>query len=162
MYQYQPLKNHLAAQPSPQVTMSFSQIERVLGRPLPPSARGVSKRQWWANTDTHSQAKAWLEAGRTAKLDIRNDAVTFVRQESRKEASEDHVLVPRARLTPAAIRLLEDIAEETSVELGEATATLLNQAALKRRRETLDWFARNTVPSSVSSADLVRADRDAH
>lgn len=160
MHQYEPLRSHLAQQGKSPVTMTFEQIERLLGRPLPPSARGHSMRQWWANTDTHSQAKAWLEAGRKAKLDARKKAVTFVPDRGPPSAP-DQLTVPRDRLTPAALRLLEDVAEETSVEIGEAMARLLNQAALRRRRETLDWFARHTVPSAVSSAELVRADRDA-
>lgn len=161
MYRYQPLQSHLRGQAAPKVTMSFSQIERVLGRPLPPSARGDSKRQWWANTDTHSQAKAWLAAGRRARLDVASDTVTFVREADDARREGDQLSVPRRRLTPAAVRLLEDVAEQTSADLGEAMAALLNEAARRRQGEALDWFARNTVPSSISSADLVREDRDA-
>lgn len=163
MYHYAPLKSHLAAQSAERVPMTFAEIERVLGRPLPPSAKGKSTRQWWANTHTHSQAKSWLDVGRTAKLDAEGQAVTFIRSqpETRVGVSLDRdlVLTP-GRLTAAAIRLLDDVAEEESVDRAEAVALLLNRAALRRRRATLDWFEQNTVSSPVSSADLIRADRD--
>lgn len=165
MYHYAPLRSHLSAQTSEQVSMTFTEVERVIGRSLPPSARGKSIRQWWANTDTHSQAKAWLGAGRIAKLDVEREAVTFVRSSRGTPASSEidqTVVVSRDQLTAAAIRLLEDIAEEQGVGLGGAMASLLNQAALRRRRETLDWFAQNTLASKMTSAELVRADRDAH
>jgi hypothetical protein len=164
MYHYAPLKSHLSALNVERVSMTFMEVERVLGRPLPPSARGKSIRQWWANTDTHSQAKAWLEAGRIAKLDAEREAVTFVRSSRMSTTAETDrtVVVSRDQLTPAAIRLLEDIAEEQGVGLGAAMTSLLNQAALRRRRETLDWFAQNTLVSKTTSAELIRADRDAH
>jgi hypothetical protein len=121
-------------------------------------------RQWWANTDTHSQAKAWLAAGRVAKLDASKKTVTFIRAPQRpsilKSVGGD-VLVPGRQLNPAAVRMLEDIAEEKDIDVGEALATFVNEAALRRRRETLDWFARNTKTSDVTSAELIRSDRDA-
>lgn len=163
MYHYSPLKSHLAAQSDDRIPLTFAEIEQILGRPLPPSAKGKSTRQWWANTQTHSQAKSWLDVGRTAKLDVDGQAVTFVRmpKEPRPEERPDMVLdLHLDRLTAAAIRLLDDVAEEESVGREEAMAILLNQAALRRRRATLDWFEQNTVASPVSSAELIRADRD--
>jgi CBS domain-containing protein len=42
--------------------LGFSDIESVLGQPLPPSAR--EHRSWWANdSGTHRQSRAWLGAG---------------------------------------------------------------------------------------------------
>ena len=40
MYHYAPLKSHLAGQAADRIPMTFAEIERVLGRPLPPSAKG--------------------------------------------------------------------------------------------------------------------------
>lgn len=48
----------------PQVTMSFKEIEAVIGAPLPRSA--FTYREWWSNQKEYSnrpQAKAWLNAG---------------------------------------------------------------------------------------------------
>lgn len=47
-----------------QVTMSFKEIEAVIGAPLPRSA--FTYREWWSNQKEYSsrpQAKAWLAAG---------------------------------------------------------------------------------------------------
>lgn len=42
--------------------LAFVELERILGRPLPASAR--RHRPWWGNNDRSPQAKAWLGAGR--------------------------------------------------------------------------------------------------
>ena len=57
-----------------------SQIERVVGAPLPASARRHCA--WWANEriGTHSHARAWLDAGyETRDLDVNGATVEFVR-----------------------------------------------------------------------------------
>ena len=159
---YEPLQSYLANSKDASVEMSYEEIERLLGRPLPRTAYGDNKRQWWANTETHSQALAWLRAGRKAKLDVRRQKVAFVREQSPEAAASrpgDSIVL--AGLAPDALRLLQDVAEDRDTSLGEAAATLLNQMARRRRQATLDWFAANTTPSSVTRAELVRADRDA-
>ena len=59
--------------------MSFSEIERILGLPLPPSAR--AHREWWANdASPFRQSWAWLEAGwETRDLDMVGELVRFMR-----------------------------------------------------------------------------------
>lgn len=58
---YYPLHEYLRplAQGEP-ITLTFDEIEAILGASLPPSAR-VS-RAWWANSTT-PQGQAWLDAG---------------------------------------------------------------------------------------------------
>ena len=72
---YDSLKRHLAQSGRGPLRMSFSEVERVLGFPLPKSARTYDA--WWldksANT-THSHAKAWLDAGRQVERVDRNAA----------------------------------------------------------------------------------------
>ena len=48
---YQPLAAYLAGLPpeTTRVTLSFPEIEAILGEPLPPSAAIV---RWWSNTRT--------------------------------------------------------------------------------------------------------------
>src|ERR1700739_970330 len=59
---YQPLKEFLIQQFDDTITVSFSRIEEILGRKLPPTA--YENPTWWTNNPTgHSQAKAWLGAG---------------------------------------------------------------------------------------------------
>jgi hypothetical protein len=45
----------------PPLTLSFAEIERIIGRALPPSAR--RHRAWWANSPSHPVARQWLAAG---------------------------------------------------------------------------------------------------
>ena len=78
---YQPLGDYLAALPAKAttVTLTLSQIEALLGSPLPASAWLPS---WWASTAVwRPQARAWSTAGWrvAAALEARPWAVTFVR-----------------------------------------------------------------------------------
>jgi len=81
--EYKPLQNWLKTQPTTktQIVLNFRQIEKILGRKLPPSA--YKYRVWWLDQseDTrHSQAFAWLNAGwQVEALDLENEAVTFKR-----------------------------------------------------------------------------------
>lgn len=62
---YAPLSSYLASLPESQTeaTLTFGQIEAILGARLPPSAR--SYQAWWANQrqGSHVEAAAWLDAG---------------------------------------------------------------------------------------------------
>jgi len=75
---YQPLHDHLLFSGSDRVEMTFADVERVVGRPLPLSAR--RRTAWWSNNaEGHVQAQAWLNASyRTADLDLAAERVTFV------------------------------------------------------------------------------------
>ena len=61
----QPLRDYLE-HASPPVTLSFADVERILGRPLPPSAR--KHRAWWANSPSQTLARQWLAAGWKAEM----------------------------------------------------------------------------------------------
>ena len=184
---YEPLRAHLASVSDPVVVMTYDEIEKLLGRKLPPTAYGDSWRQWWANTETHSQALAWLRAGwRVTRPDLVNRTVEFRRRadmlnpsmdRSASETPNGHgltiaasasdsdackgIAVSREHLTPSALRMIEDAAEESGGDLGRAMAELLNSAAMARRRQLLDWFAENAPQSGTSSVRLIREDRDA-
>lgn len=154
---YAPLERRLADADHDTVTLSFDEIERLLGRKLPQSAYDERiKRQWWANTDTHSQARAWLKTGRKARLNVAENQVTFVRDDAARDLS-----VTDAALTPAARQLLRVVARDRGVDPSTAIAILLNEAARNRREAILQWFDKNARPSASSSVELVREDRDA-
>jgi hypothetical protein len=72
------------------VTLSFSQIETVIGDKLPPSS---NQRQWWENPEDYkdrSQAKAWLDAGfKVSNVDLSNEWVEFSRNNIVKKSKED-------------------------------------------------------------------------
>lgn len=80
---YAPLATHLASIPSTTLTATFSytEIEDILGDALPATARGKHARSWWANTETHSQGKAWLAIGwKTANVNPEAETVEFRRK----------------------------------------------------------------------------------
>jgi hypothetical protein len=69
MGRYDKLKHFLKSAKFTDVDLTFSDIEKVLGRALPPSA--YKHRAWWSNNpDNNVMANAWLEAGyQTADVD---------------------------------------------------------------------------------------------
>jgi hypothetical protein len=76
---YRALHDHLRRITTASVTMTFSEVEKVLGNQLPPSAH--KHPAWWANeTDgRHLHARAWTEAGWKARPDLGAKCVTFVK-----------------------------------------------------------------------------------
>lgn len=65
---YAPLAAYLSEQAQPEFSLSFDEIEAVIGVPLPTSAE---RPQWWANTvaaHTNVQREAWRAAGYDAFL----------------------------------------------------------------------------------------------
>ncbi len=81
------LAAHLEQQPGTRYTMSFADVERVIGHPLPPSSKPGHRvfRQWWQNslspTSRHVQARrGWIAAGwEVDSLDPVLGTVTFRR-----------------------------------------------------------------------------------
>lgn len=57
---YRNLQKWLENNSSERITLTFSEIERIMGFALPESAKTYTA--WWANDSSHSQA-VWLEAG---------------------------------------------------------------------------------------------------
>lgn len=79
MSKYAPLTRNLAARNTARVVMRFDEIERLLGFPLPQSAR--LHRPWWANSrHGHAQARSWLDAGYESRaVDLEAEKLEFVR-----------------------------------------------------------------------------------
>lgn len=76
---YYPLFAHLQQAAGEPVTLTFSQIEQMLGSSLPGSAR--QRAGWWSNRSQGAvQAAAWMGAGyHVAKVDLAAQAVRFAR-----------------------------------------------------------------------------------
>ena len=56
------LKNYLQKSCHPMISLSFEQIEQIIGFILPKSASKFAE-SWWNNTEGSSQAISWLSAG---------------------------------------------------------------------------------------------------
>jgi hypothetical protein len=75
---YYPLQRYLEAMADAEVTLSFAELEVIIGGPLPQTAL---LRSWWANRRTQPQGRAWLTAGwQTSTVQTRQRRVTFVRR----------------------------------------------------------------------------------
>lgn len=71
---YEPLYQHLRRSGKDALTLTFAEIERLVGG-LPGSASG---RAWWSNRQNALQAGAWMEAGyHVVELDTGRKRVTF-------------------------------------------------------------------------------------
>jgi len=176
---YQPLRQHLTGAASDRIRLSFAEIERILCFSLPHSARQYAP--WWANTGgSHIQADAWMNAGwRTAQVDVPGEQVTFerisrgpspaapeapqpgVEDSGAPFARDDMIVINKASLRGGAIRMLEDHCEAHGGDLAGAATSLLNEAALERRRQLLDWIRANAPKVPGDSTDMIREDRDA-
>ncbi|HET9026740.1 MAG TPA: hypothetical protein VFN07_04345 [Trueperaceae bacterium] len=77
---YAPLHRHLAgvSKELKSYEMSFDEITTVMGAGLPQSAQ--DHRAWWANTESHSQALAWISAGwKVDGVDLNHRLIHFTR-----------------------------------------------------------------------------------
>lgn len=74
---YDPLETYLSHQSAAAVPMKFEEIEALIGRPLPASAR--KHRAWWSNNPSNSViTHAWLGAGyRSEQVDMAGHRLTF-------------------------------------------------------------------------------------
>jgi len=78
MRKYRPLGEYLVKQHEVVVSLTFQQIEQILGFALPPSA--YSQRAWWANSPSHPQAGSWLNVGwKVSKVDLEKMTALLVR-----------------------------------------------------------------------------------
>jgi DNA-binding transcriptional regulator YiaG len=74
---YQPLLEYLRRSDRPEVTLTFAQIEAIIGEALPDSAR--TKKAWWSNrTKGALQSTAWMGAGFLAEnINLSTEQATF-------------------------------------------------------------------------------------
>ena len=77
---YDPLTRYLADLTADEVTLTFAEIEAIVGVPLPPSARNPN---FWSNAPSGIfRDRPWVRAGwRMARTQLRGEwlAVTFAR-----------------------------------------------------------------------------------
>lgn len=83
---YAPLAAFLQSQPQERAELTFAEVEKIIGGPLPTSAR--KHPSWWANDSVgHVQSRQWLEVGwRMLSVNITDAKVTFHRPTERGQA----------------------------------------------------------------------------
>lgn len=84
--QYAQLTPVLLASKESQVTLTFDELDKIIPNGLTYSAK--NHQAWWSNSEaSQSHSKAWLDAGRRAKVDFKNKRTTFT-LDSSVETSE--------------------------------------------------------------------------
>jgi hypothetical protein len=108
MSKYQPLSEHLAGAAGDEWRTTFSELEAVLGFPLPKAAR--AGRTWWANDPEKSHARAWAAQGwEVGDVDHAAERVVF-----RRGAASGAALVAAAGLKPLARTEVKPTAERAT------------------------------------------------
>ena len=88
MSKYAALEVHLRESGQDSVTMTFAEIERVIGADLPPSA--FKHRPWWSNNPSNSViTHSWLKAGyKSENVDMAGKTLDFVKAAQYPPAAE--------------------------------------------------------------------------
>ncbi len=75
-HKYHALFQALSASGQDRISLAFGEIEAMLGKPLPASAR--ARQDWWGNRKGASQSAAWMEAGyHVLEVALPQERVTF-------------------------------------------------------------------------------------
>lgn len=79
MSKYEPLAAFLRDQLTSEVSLTFAEIERIIGAKLPPKAQ--HHRAWWSNNPGNNvMTKIWLAAGfRSEQVDLEGRRLTLRR-----------------------------------------------------------------------------------
>jgi hypothetical protein len=79
MSKYDPLGHFLTANRFDEIPVTFEEIERILGFPLPEKSKRM--RAWWSNNPDNSVlTRVWLDAGfRSEQVDISGQKLVFRR-----------------------------------------------------------------------------------
>ena len=167
MAKYDPLERYLSAQPENGCTLTFSQIEEIIGAPLPPSAR--RHRSWWGNDSTHVQALTWMGAGWTTEPPRLDEEIVKFRRTylspppPEKLTDEEHSQVIVRKLDTAVVDALKRKARRKGHSLEQELRGILTRAAGPERRDLIaeaDRIRAMTAGPLEDSVTLIRQDRD--
>jgi len=168
MSRYESLTRYLEGRREAEIPLTFKDVERILNRSLPSSAR--LHQPWWANTTTHSHADAWLRVGwKTRQVDLAGQRVVFFQDRGREPPTPSAPPAPASNgpvvelrdLSLAAKKLLADYTSEAAGDVNAAVARALHEAAIARRGRLIDRIRANAPHVTDSSVDMIREDRDA-
>jgi hypothetical protein len=85
------LTTFLVSEAKPSTVLSYQQIERILGHPLPASARKHAA--FWSNTSGYSFA--WRDAGReVSRRSLLPEQITFMQRHVVSDASRPPIEIP--------------------------------------------------------------------
>ncbi|HKY84742.1 MAG TPA: helix-turn-helix domain-containing protein [Anaerolineales bacterium] len=139
---YAALFEYLRRRPELAVHLTLNEVEKILGAPLPRSAR--TSRSFWSNRRGGLQSAAWLTAGfAVTQVDLRRKGVVFERRTS----------VPEVEWKPGKGRWDGEMVRALRQHLG------LNQAGMAdvlgvRQQTISEWENEMYVPSRSRSKHL--------
>ena len=168
MSKYEPFTDYLRTHRGDVCSLSFLDIERIIGCSLPASAR--EHRSWWGNDRTHTQAKAWMEAGFCAEPSSqRMEPLVFRRVRSHPptptppEPPGGATQVVVRNLDPSVVAALKRRASRAGRSLERELRTILSREARPDRCELIAEAnrIRAMTPGPLpDSTELLRQDRD--
>ena len=164
MSKYEPLADYLRSHGGEACSLTFVEIERVIGCSLPASAR--KHRPWWGNDRTHTQARAWMRAGFVAEpASQRIEPAVFrsARSRTASPAPLGPAQVVVRNLDPEVVAALKRRANSAGRSLERELRTILSRAARPNRDELVAEAnrIRAMTPAPLpDSTELVREDRD--
>ena len=168
MSKYDLLKQYLLGQRGDFCTLTFSDIEKIIGASLPSSAR--KRAQWWGNDKTQVQALSWIPAGwNVERPNLAEQYVLFARvagggsfpkgRPVRKTSSQ--VIV--RNLDSATVTELKRRAKRKGHSLQRELKNILTNAVRPQRRELIaeaDRIRAMTIGPLEDSVSILREDRD--
>ena len=165
MAKYEPLGKYLSGEPADSCTLTFAEVEAIIGGRLPASAR--AHQGWWGNDRTHVQARSWMHAGWkvTQHHLLRRGHVHF-RRTVHDTLSDERPRVSQVivrNLDARAVAELRRRAKQKGRSLEAELREILTEAARPRRTELIaeaDRIRAMTPRSLDDSVTLLREDRD--
>lgn len=170
MGMYDPLREYLSGQRGDSCTLTFRDIEEIIGDSLPSSAKRANNyKAWWANDRTHVQSASWIRAGwRTAgSPDLEAERIRFTRspRPSRPpriaDAGPAQVIV--RNLDAEVVAELKRRAKRNGRSLERELRLILTRAARPDRAALIaetDRIRAMTAGPLENSVSLLRQDRD--
>lgn len=165
---YDPLRRYLSDQKGDSCTLTFSDIEKIIGASLPYSAR--KRAQWWGNDKTHAQALSWMLAGWNVKRpNLAEEHVFFTRLFSeapspkRRSVGKTSSQVIVRNLDLETVTELKRRAKRKGHSLQRELRNILTNAARPQRRELMaeaDRIRAMTIGPLEDSVSILREDRD--
>jgi DNA-binding transcriptional regulator YiaG len=146
---YQPLLDYLRQSGQQEVTLSFTEIEGILGDRLPGSAR--RQRAWWSNRSKGAlQATAWMGADYMVKqLDLETETVSFQRPPDRYVVKQvDGIVQWDGELIRSLRQHMGMTQQQFADELGV------------RQKTVSEWETGVYQPTRASSKHLMRVAQD--
>lgn len=167
MPKYAHLERYLSERRDDSCSLTFSQIEGLIGAPLPASARRHPS--WWGNDRTHAQARSWMRAGWAVEQPrLAEERVRFARVDTHRRAREEAPSRARSQvivrnLDSEVVAVLKRRARRNGHSLEQELRAILTGAARPERNELIaeaDRIRAMTPGPLEDSVTLLRQDRD--